>query len=261
MDVLNFSANEYRIFILILIRVSIILFLFPFYGSPVIPVMVKTSIAFLVSVILFPVVAVDPDLFPIHTISFVILVFSELFIGLALSFSIHVFFGTVQFAGQIIGFQMGFSMINVVDPQSGVSISVLSQIGYLAALLIFILVGGHHIILSALVESFRVLNMGSFFFRPGMMSQLNTMVSGLFVLGIKLAAPGMAALLFTSAAFGICAKFVPQMPVLIVAFPLKIAIGLMMFGTTLQITMIMTRNYIGTFRSALSSVLIWLGGG
>lgn len=261
MDILNFSANEYKIFILVLIRVSIILFLFPFYGSPVIPATAKTGLAILITIILYPVISVDPNLFPVDTVSFVILIFSELLIGMALSFSINVFLGTIQFAGHIIGFQMGFSMINIVDPQSGVSISVLSQIGYLAALLIFVIIGGHHIALSAIVESFRIINMGSIFFRANLLGHLNEMVSNLFVLGIKIAAPAMAALLFTSAAFGICAKFVPQMPVLIVAFPLKIAIGLIMFATTLQITMIMTRNYMGSFRADLSSVLVWLGGG
>jgi len=260
MDILNFSADEYKVFILILIRISVILFLFPFYGSPVVPGMVKTGIALIITMILYPVVNVDPHLFPVQTINFALLVIAEVLIGMALTYSIQVFFGTVQFAGQVIGFQMGFSMINVVDPQSGVSISVLSQIGYLSMLLIFIILNGHHIILSAVVESFRILNMGDIYLKAGLVDQLSTMIAGLFVLGIKIAAPAMAALLFTSAAFGICAKFVPQMPILIVAFPLKIAVGLLMFGTTLQIAAIMTRNFMGTFKAVLSSILVWMGG-
>ncbi len=260
MDIINFSANEYKVFILILIRISVILFLFPFYGSPVVPGLVKTGLAMVISIILYPVVTVDPALFPVRTINFAILAVGEVIVGMALSYSIQVFFGAVQFAGQVIGFQMGFSMINVVDPQSGVSISVLGQIGYLVVLLIFILLNGHHILLSAIVESFRIINMGNIYLKTGLLDQMINMVSGLFVLGIKMAAPAMAALLFTSAAFGICAKFVPQMPVLIVAFPLKIAVGLLMFGTTLQIAAIMTRNYMGTFRAVLSSILVWMGG-
>lgn len=260
MDILNFSAAEYKIFILILIRVSVILFLFPVFGSPVVPALTKTGLAMVFTMILYPVLIVDPDLFPVKTVDFAILVVAELIIGMALSYSIQVFFGTVQFAGQIIGFQMGFSMINVVDPQSGVSISVMSQIGYLVALVLFILLNGHHIILSAVVDSFRVINIGDIYLKAGLISQLKIMVTGLFVLGIKIAAPAMATLLFTSAAFGICAKFVPQMPVLIVAFPVKIAVGLLMFGSTLQIVGIVLKSYLGTFKAVLSSTLVWLGG-
>ena len=127
-------------------------------------------------------------------------------------------------------------------------------------LLIFIILNGHHIILSAVVDSFRIINMGDIYLKAGLVEQLSIMIAGLFVLGLKIAAPAMAALLFTSAAFGICAKFVPQMPVLIVAFPLKIAVGLLMFGTTLQIAAIMTRNFMGTFKAVLSSILVWMGG-
>ncbi len=260
MDILNFSADEYKIFILILIRISVILFLFPVFGSPVVPALAKTGLAIVLSMILYPVLMVDPKLFPVRTIDFAILVVAELMIGMALSFSITAFFGAVQFAGQIIGFQMGFSMINVVDPQSGVSISMMSQIGYLVVLLIFILLNGHHIILSAVVDSFRLINIGDIYLKSGLLDQLKTMVTALFVLGIKMAAPAMATLLFTSAAFGICAKFVPQMPVLIVAFPVKIAVGLVMFGTTLQIISIMIQNYLGSFRAVLSSILVRMGG-
>ncbi len=260
MDILNFSADEYKIFILIMIRVSVILFLFPVFGSPVVPALTKTGLALVISIILYPVLMVEPKLFPVKTIDFAILVVAELMIGMALSFSITAFFGAVQFAGQIIGFQMGFSMINVVDPQSGVSISMMSQIGYLVVLLIFILLNGHHIILSAVVDSFRLINIGDIYLKAGLLDQLKTMVTALFVLGIKMAAPAMATLLFTSAAFGICAKFVPQMPVLIVAFPVKIAVGLVMFGTTLQIIGIMIQNYLGSLRAILSSILVRMGG-
>jgi flagellar biosynthetic protein FliR len=83
----------------------------------------------------------------------------------------------------------------------------------------------------------------------------------MFVLGIKIAAPAMAALIFTSAGLGICAKFVPQMNIMIVAFPLQIFIGLSMFGLTLEIMSLMTRNFIGSFIGVLSSLMVRLSGG
>ena len=199
-------------------------------------------------------------MFPDNSVGFAILVVGEFIIGLALGFTVDIFFGAVQLAGQIIGFQMGFSMINVIDPQTGANLSMMSQIGYLVAILLFILLCGHHIIIQALVESFRIVHMGGLTLKPGMLEQLRTLVTGMFVLGIKMAAPAMAALIFTNAAFGICAKFVPQMNVMIVAFPVQIVAGLISFGFVLQVIGILTNSYISTFRNLLGSLLVWMGG-
>ncbi|MBU1168202.1 MAG: flagellar biosynthetic protein FliR [Proteobacteria bacterium] len=260
MDILNFSANEFKIFILILIRVSIVLFMFPVFSSPVVPGLTKIALALILSLLLYPVVPMDPGLFPQNNLGFAVLITGEFIVGMVMGYTVDIFFGAVQLAGQIIGFQMGFSMINVIDPQSGANISMMSQIGYLVAILLFILLNGHHTIIQALVESFRIVNMGEFFLKAGMITQLQTMVTGMFVLGIKMAAPAMAALLFTSAAFGICAKFVPQMNIMIVAFPVQIYVGLITFGLTLQVIGILSNNFTGTFRGLLSSLLLWMGG-
>jgi flagellar biosynthetic protein FliR len=261
MEILDFSSGEYKVFILILVRVSIFLFMFPVFSSPVVPSIAKIGLALLITFILYPVVGVKPELFPNTSLGFGVLVAGEFIVGMVLAYSVDIFFSAVQLAGQIVGFQMGFSMINVIDPQSGTDLSIISQISYLVVILIFIILNGHHMIIQALVESFRLVTMGDFYLHENMNKQLINMVTGLFALGIKMSAPAMAALFFTNAAFGICAKFVPQMNIMIVAFPVQIAVGLVTFGTTLQVILIMSRNYMGTFKAVLSSLLMWLGGG
>ena len=83
----------------------------------------------------------------------------------------------------------------------------------------------------------------------------------MFVLGIKIGAPAIAALLFTSAAFGITAKFAPTMNVMLVAFPVKIAVGLIIFAFSLKIVLMITRTYVGDFYQIMSSLLVWMAGG
>ena len=87
------------------------------------------------------------------------------------------------------------------------------------------------------------------------------MVADMFVLAIQMGSPAIVALLFTSAGFGITAKFVPQMNILIAAFPVKIAVGLVFFGMSLQIIFLITQGYISRFPGLMSSLLAWLGGG
>lgn len=260
MEILDFSAGEYKVFILILVRVSIFLFMFPVFSSPVVPAIAKIGLALLITFILYPVAGVRPEQFPNSSVGFGALVVGEFIVGMVLAYSVEIFFSAVQLAGQIVGFQMGFSMINVIDPQSGTDLSIISQIAYLVVILIFIMLNGHHTIIQALVESFRIINMGEFTLHEKMHWKLIGMVTGLFSLGIKMAAPAMAALFFTNAAFGICAKFVPQMNIMIVAFPVQIAVGLFTFGLTLQVVLIMTRNYMGNFKTTLALLMRWMGG-
>ncbi len=260
MEILDFSAGEYKVFILILVRVSIFLFMFPVFSSPVVPSIAKIGLALLTTFILYPVIGVKPQQFPNSSLEFGVLVVGEFIVGMVLAYSVDIFFSAVQLAGQIVGFQMGFSMINVIDPQSGTDLSIISQIAYLVVILIFIMLNGHHVIIQALVESFHLVNMGELHLHENMEKQLISMVTSLFALGIKMSAPAMAALFFTNAAFGICAKFVPQMNIMIVAFPVQIAVGLITFGITLQVILIMTRNYMGEFKAVLASLLGWMGG-
>ncbi|MBW1994963.1 MAG: flagellar biosynthetic protein FliR, partial [Deltaproteobacteria bacterium] len=77
---------------------------------------------------------------------------------------------------------------------------------------------------------------------------------------IKVGSPAIAALLLTSAAFGISAKFAPQMNILIAAFPVKIVVGLIFFGVSIQIVSIVTRSYLTSLHSLITSLLIRAGG-
>ncbi len=77
----------------------------------------------------------------------------------------------------------------------------------------------------------------------------------MFSLGIRLGAPAIAALLLTSAAFGIVAKVVPQMNILIVAFPLKIVVGLSFFGFSLELLLHLMKQYVAEFEGVLGVIL------
>jgi flagellar biosynthetic protein FliR len=261
MELFYFSPEQFKIFLLILIRVSVVLFMFPLFGSSMIPALVKAGLAIVMTLILFPVVQVDSRIFPENIVSAGILMVSELFIGLVLALSLNLFFGAVQLAGQVIGFQMGFAIINVLDPQTGVQVSIIDQIGFQVVLVIFLLLNGHHALISALAESFQIADFGTIALHPGFLARVINLSADMFMLAVKMGAPAIAALLFTSAAFGICAKFLPQMNILIAAFPVKIVVGLFFFGVCLQITAILTESYLNDFPVLLTSLLKWVVGG
>ncbi len=261
MEILTYSTQQFEVFLMVLIRISVVLYLFPVFSSSMIPPTVKAGLALVMTLALMPVVPVDPSRFPNSVPALGMMMVSELFIGMVLGLSVRIFLAAVELAGQTIGFQMGFSIINVLDPQTGGQVSIMGQIGNLVVIVIFLMLNGHHALIRGLVDSFSVVNIGTISLKKGFFDQMMGLMSHMFVLAIKMGAPAIVALLFTSAAFGITAKFVPQMNILIAAFPVKIAVGLAFFGLSLMGVELLTRAYLQQLPALLSSLLAWLGGG
>jgi len=262
MDILNvIDPVEFRIYLLVLLRVSIILFMLPVFSSNVFPRTLKMGFAMVVSLLFYSVVEIDLGRFPLSIPATGLLILAEAMIGLTIGLCLRIFFGSVQLAGQIIGFQMGFAMINVVDPQTGSNVSIMDQLGYWVAIVVFLLLNGHHIMLLALIDSFKLIPIGFFMMQEVMMAKIIDLGAQMFMLSIKIGAPVIAALLFVSVGFGLVAKFSPQMNVMIVAFPLKIVAGLLLFGLVLQIIVIVTQNYVAGFKELLMYFLFFAGGG
>lgn len=240
-------------------RVSIVLFLFPLIGGRMLPVQVKAGLSLVTTILLFPVVPVDPAIFPQNSLDTLILIFSEFFMGMALALAINIIFAAAQLAGQLVSAQMGFSIITVMDPQSGENLSIMDQVGYWTATVLFFVLNGHHVMILTLVDSFSIVKSGMIRYQAGLLDQLITITADIFALGIKIGAPAIAALLFTSTAFGVAAKFVPQMNILIVAFPLKIVVGLIFFGFSLQIIAAFLPGYIGWLQTTMNVMLKMMG--
>lgn len=233
MSPIPFTPDQVAAFGLIFIRVTTFLFLLPFFGSANVPVQVKAFLSLLLSVALFGSVKVNPGLFPGSTLALVGMIVAEMMVGALIALFVRMFFAGVQIAGQMIGFQMGLAIVNVIDPQTGTQASIVAQFGYLVALLIFLTINGHHALLMGLVKSFDILPVGGFGLTKVMVAHIIEMSARMFVLGVKIGAPAMAALLLTQAAMGVVAKTVPQMNILAVGFPVTIGVGLFMLGLVL----------------------------
>ncbi|THB80042.1 MAG: flagellar biosynthetic protein FliR [Desulfobacteraceae bacterium] len=262
MEILNvIDPVIFRTYMLVLIRISIVLFMFPIFSSRVFPNMVKAALAMVVSLLLYTVVNIDLSRFPLTAASTGLLIVAEVMIGLTLGMCLRFFFASVQLAGQIVGFQMGFAMINVVDPQTGSNVSIMDQLGYWVCVVLFLSLNGHHIMFIAMIESFKLVPIGGFIFHNAIVTSMIGLGTELFLIALKIGAPVIVSLAFVSVGFGLVSKFSPQMNVMIVAFPLKIIAGLMLFGLTLQIILIITTDYVQGFKKLLLTLLYFAGGG
>lgn len=234
MDILNFNFAELEIFVYVFIRVGMIILFSPILGSGTIPVKVRVGLIIFVSIVAFPVVKTQPMPHTQGTLELVTFIALEAMIGFCIAFAARLIFTVVQLSGTLIDFQMGFGVVNVIDPQTSSQVSITAQVQNILAILIFLALDAHHFIVRTIVESFFVLNPQKAAFTSSTMEFMLQLVSGTFVMGIKLAAPLMAILFFLSVGLGLVARTVPQMNVFIVGFPLQIAIGLAMLAATMS---------------------------
>lgn len=256
MDILSLITPQvFKPFFLILVRVSTFMFLFPIFNSRVFPVLIKVFLSLVITMLLYPVLKIDVSVFPTNMIETLIMFFSEFVVGFSIGLSVSIFFAAVQFAGQLIGFQMGFSMINVIDPQSGSNISLVEQFAYWLVLLMFLIFNGHHLLIYSLTKSFELIAVGSIVFKKIVITKFFDMSFQIFVLGFKIGAPAIAALFFVNVGFGIMGKFAPQMNVMLVTFPVNIAVGLIFFIISVQIIYMITKPYVANYKNVVISIL------
>lgn len=227
MDILQPDAGHLLAFLLILTRVSGVFFLAPVLSNRNVPTQVKIGLALITSIALFPFVA-KPDMGQAdNIIDFAILVAEELSVGAIIGFTASLVFIGFLLAGQIIDFQMGFGMVNVIDPLTNISVSIMGQFKNLLALLVFLAINGHHFLFTALANSFDIVPLSAFALTPSITENFINMVVNMFVIGLKIGAPAIGALFISDLALGIISRTVPQMNVFVVGLPLKIAIGFM----------------------------------
>ena len=212
-------------FVLTLVRISLLVFLLPFYGGENIPVPVKGALCIVLSLALWPHLSFDALYLPAHPFGFLLLILGELLVGLMLGLYVYFIFAGVQTAGQLMGFQMGFTMMQLADPLSGAQLPGTSHLLYMVALVIFLTLDGHLYLLQALTSSFAIMPPGGFVPRPVLISEIIRLSAQMFILAVKIAGPILAALFLVELALALMAKAAPQMNLLVIGMPLKIAVG------------------------------------
>ena len=245
------------LFICIFLRIGAMLIMIPVLGERTVPARVKAGLTILVALLVFPSIHSqypsiqgEPAL-----VSMAIAMAGEILIGVIIGFTAKMVFAGIQFAGDMIGIQMGFSIVSVIDPLSSTQISIMSEFQYLIAVLVFLAVDAHHIFILAIVDSYRAIAPFGFHFSGSLLQAILTYSGLLFTIAVKISAPVMAVLLFTNVALAIIARTVPQINVFVVGFPLQIAAGLVVFGLTVPIFVQLVQRSIVNLGSEVQTLL------
>ena len=234
MDIFNLNYAEFERFLFVFFRVGALILFVPVLGSRQVPASMKIGLILFTSIVIFPLVQARPLPEPQGIFDLAVFLLSDVTIGLGIAYITRLIFAAVQIAGTVVDFQMGFGVVNVIDPQTDTQVSVTAQFHNIVAVLIFLAIDAHHFILQAIVESFFIINPAEINFSSLTPEYMLYLFSGTFTTAVKIAAPIMAILFFLSVGLGLVARTVPQMNVFIVGFPLQIGVGLLMVGLSLS---------------------------
>ena len=213
-------------------RLTGIMLFAPFFGSVAIPARVKAVLVMALTALLYPMLSAK---IPQMSISqWPMISFSELLIGVALGVATNVVFDGVQMAGQVLSVQMGYSLVNILDPQTQVESTVVATFHQTIAMLIFLRLDVHLWILRALAHSFDYLPPSSGRFTGAFTSAALGAGASVFSIGIQIAAPVLSATLLADIALGLLGKASPQLPLLLLGPAIKSMLGLLILISALK---------------------------
>lgn len=228
-----FDAAGASVAALLLMRLTGLVWIAPLFSARTIPTAVRTAVLVLLTILLWPAAVAIPGAGTAQVTAATLV--SELAVGLTLGLGAAIFVAAAEAAGDMLAVEMGLSGANLVDPMSQTQLPVVGHLLGLTVTMLILATGGHMMILGALHRSLEIIPPGA----PIDVARGAVAVARLggtvLALGLKFAAPVIAAMMVSNAALGILARTVPQLNVLMVAFPVHIAVGLFVLAATLPL--------------------------
>jgi flagellar biosynthetic protein FliR len=214
------------------VRLTGLMLFAPFFGSAVIPARIKAGLVLAFTLLLFPAVGKNIGVYSL--IDWPVMVFTEFLIGVGMGIATNIVFEAAALAGQVLGIQMGFSLVNILDPQTQVDTTVIPLFYQTMAMLLFLRLDVFYWLLKAIGNSFLYLPPGPTHL-SGLFTQSILMTGGeMFGLGVQIAAPVLSATLVTDVLLGLLGKASPTMPLIMLGPAIKSMLGIAILIATLK---------------------------
>lgn len=256
------TLEQVQAFTLILARVSALFLAAPIIGNDRVPPQIKISLSLLCTLLLLLSMesrgislppAITGNIFTLTSA-----ICGEIFVGLAIAYSAFLFFSGIQMAGMIVDIQIGFGLVNVLDPSGNDQVSILGQFYYIVAMLYFLALDGHHYLLKAVGDSFQLIPPGglSWFAHAGAAGpKLSEFFTRLFVIAVQISGPSLVTLFLTNITMGLLSRTIPQMNVFIVGMPLNILVGLGVTVLSLKIMGTVLHTVVNSMGDGIARLL------
>lgn len=219
-------VTEFQKFFLVLARISGIFVMAPFFGSVNILPRIKAGLSLFISLAIFGVVSRHINIIPNDLLTYSLLVFSEVAIGLIVGFMVTLVISAFQVSGELYSVPMGFGIVNTIDPLSQIEQPIISQIIGLFALLIFLGFGGHHMMLLAIYKSYEIVPVLTLDSCSILAKTITTTFAAMFLTALKISMPVMGVLFLVTLGMGLLSKAAPMMNIMVLGWAITIVTGL-----------------------------------
>lgn len=230
---MTFDSATLWAFLTVFVRASAMMLSSPIFGAQTTPVNIRVLTTLSVAGAL--TMALKPSLGPLPTDlgSMTFVLGNELLAGLLIGVTISLVFHAIQMAGSFLDFQIGLGSSQILNPVTGVPVTIVGQLKFLLALVIFLTINGHHQMIEAFVASYKAMPQLGYQAIDEVQTQIVPLFGQLALLSLQIAAPVAAVSLIVDAGLGFVNKAVPQMQVLIIGMPAKLALGFIALSITL----------------------------
>lgn len=228
------SIEQIEFILTILVRISGFIFTAPFFNLKNVPFRVKVGFAIALTLILFNVLPYEPLVYD-GVIGLTMLLVSETIVGLILGFMANICYQILQFAGHLIDMEVGFSMVNEIDPVTSAQVTVSGNFYSYAVMLMMMVTYMHHYLLDALIDSFAITPVGHVFINPSIYEVMTTFLSDYFILAFRIVLPIFGSMLLVNTVLAILAKVAPQMSMFVIGIQLKVIVGLVVMLVVIEL--------------------------
>ena len=244
-----FNETNIVSFMLLFFRFAALFIAVPIFSHKNIPMNIKASMAFFFTIVFYSSM---PELqIEINMPTILLAILSEFVFGLAIGVILLLSYNVITFAGGLISFMMGFSMASAIDPQSGVSMPIISQFLSLMALMVLLELNLHHWMLIFIDNSLSSIPLGGFLMTEDLFNYIIFATSKMFLVGLMIAFPIIALSWLADVIFGMLMKTMPQFNLLVIGFPIKIMVAFGVLIATFTATMLILKTQMLSAFNAL----------
>ncbi|MFO7765991.1 MAG: flagellar biosynthetic protein FliR [Pelovirga sp.] len=235
MELPVFTTTLVQGFLICLARVAAVFAVLPIFSSGQVPPQMRIGVTVMFALLTYPVIQQVLPVTALTVVDMAMIVSAEVIFGLLVGFLAQLIFMAAEFAGSVIGVQMGFAMANVFDPTTQRQVALLAQFHGIIAILLFLSLNVHHLFLEAIVSSFMLLPPGNINLAGGAIPMIVELSNHALILSIRLVAPVLVVLILVTLVLGFITRIVPQLNVLFISFPLKIGLSFIVMGLTIGV--------------------------
>lgn len=240
-------------FLMIFTRTGTAMMIMPTIGESFIPAQIRLLFALSLSFIMTPILIHHLPPMPSNSVAMFLLLISEMLVGVFIGTIMRVLLNALDTAGMAIASQSGFANAQVFNPVIGGQGSLPGTLLILLAVVLIFATNMHHLLLSAVFNSYEIFPADGQFLDVGSMAELLSKIVNLaFNLGVRIALPFFVLGLILYLGFGLLGRLMPQLQVFFLALPLQILLSLLMMSLTLSAIMLF---WLSNYEEAIISFL------